>query len=316
MRSKRVYEVLPYFIMEFMKLLQLYLLIFSFLVIIFPSSLKPIESKRSLPTPGTARPIIIENENDFNATLIEGWNAISPAYLAHKLTQTHPGELIEAPVFRSLIEKYAKNAKQVLDAATGNGWFTTSVIKWNILPHLNRIVGIDISPAMIATARSQCSDHRAEFFCSPLELDVYGSIGLNKQSLDLIISSNAFDCIKNIEEVLSRLQQLLKKDGYAIVSIRHPQRNAFYLTGNIHGDFEEGAYAEHWEGTANQEVIRFFRKEASWDQLFREHGFEVVEKIIPVIAESAAKNHPEHYQYYKNKKHPGALIFVLKSSQN
>lgn len=266
----------------------------------------------ALPNSGTARAITIKDEDEFNKTLIEGWNAISPAYLAHKLTQTHPGELIEAPVFRSLIEKYAKNAKQVLDAATGNGWFTTSVIRWDILPHLNRIVGVDISPAMIATARSQCPDHRAEFFCSPLELDIYGSIGLNKQSLDLIISSNAFDCIKNIEEVLFRLQPLLKKEGHAIVSIRHPQRNAFYLTGDICGDFEEGAYAERWDGTANQEVIRFFRKEASWEQLFKQHGFEVIEKIIPVIAESAAKNHPEHYQYYKNKKHPGALIFVLK----
>jgi ubiquinone/menaquinone biosynthesis C-methylase UbiE len=292
-----------------------YLLILSFLVVT-QSSIKAIESKRSLPTPGTARPLIIEDENDFNKTLIEGWNAISPAYLAHKLTQTHPGELIEAPIFRSLIEKYAKNARQVLDAATGNGWFTTSVLKWNILPQLNRIVGIDISPAMIATARSQCSDHRAEFFCSPLELDIYESIGINQKSLDLIISSNAFDCIKNIDEVLARLQPLLKKDGYAIVSIRHPLRNAFYLTGNMHGDFEEGAYAERWDGTANQEVIRFFRKEASWDQLFKQYGFEIVEKTVPVIAESAATNHPEHYQYYKNKKHPGALIFVLRPTQD
>lgn len=272
----------------------------------------PQSLKSSLPTPGAAKPIIVENEIAFDEAIIAGWNAISPAYLEHKLKLVHPGDLIEAPVFRKLIEKYAKNAQCVLDAATGNGWFALSVLNWNILDQLIRIVGVDISPAMIATARTQCIDSRAEFFCSPLEADAYESFGINKDSLDLIISSNALDCVKNIEPVLARLHSFLKSGGYAIVSIRHPLRNAYYLTGDTRGDFEEGAYAEHWEGTGSTDVIRFFRKETTWDQLFIQSGFEIVEKTIPIIAESVAQTHPEHYQYYKNKKHPGALIYVLK----
>ncbi len=286
----------------------LYFLVTIFLII--PQSLKS-----SLPTPGGAKALIVENEIAFDEAIIAGWNAISPVYLEHKLKQVHPGDLIEAPVFRKLIEKYAKNAQYVLDAATGNGWFALSLLKWNILDQLIRIVGVDLSPTMVATARSQCSDSRAEFFCSPLEADAYESFDINRDSLDLIISSNALDCVKNIEPVLVRLHSLLKPGGYAIVSIRHPLRNAYYLTGDTRGDFEEGAYAERWEGTENTDVIRFFRKEPTWDTLFIQSGFEIVEKVIPVIAETVAQTHPEHYQYYKNKKHPGALIYVLKCEQ-
>ena len=275
-------------------------------------NIETVQQKKALPTPGTAKPIIIENETEFTNKLIDGWSAISPEYLQHKLTQVHPGELIEAPVFRALIEKHASNAEFVLDAATGNGWFATSVLKWNVLHQLKQITGIDISPVMIDTSRSQCNYPRAEFFCGSLNSDIYDAIGINKESLDLIISSNAFDCIQNIDAVIDHLYHLLKPGSHAIVSIRHPRRNAYYLTKTIDGDFEEGAYAERWDGTGGHDVIRFFRKESTWDNLFKHSGFEIVEKVIPVIQDAVADVHPEHYQYYKNKKHPGALIYVLK----
>ena len=262
----------------------------------------------------STRPVTIKDENDFSKTLVEGWNAISSAYLEHKSTQIHPGDLIEAPYFRHLIEEYAKNARYILDAATGNGWFTLSILQWNILPLLTRIVGIDISPVMIATARSQCHDTRAEFFCSPLEANIYETIGLSAESLDLIVSSNGIDCIRNVEQVVAQLYRLLKPASYAIISIRHPLRNAYRLTGTIYGEFKEGVYAESWRGTGNQEVIRFYRKETSWDQLFIGSGFDIIEKITPVISESIAKTHPQLYKHNKDRKYPGCLIYVLRRS--
>jgi ubiquinone/menaquinone biosynthesis C-methylase UbiE len=44
--------------------------------------------------------------------------------------------------------------------------------KWDCLDGLERIVGIDISPTMIKTAKENCIDERVEFFCSPIEGDV------------------------------------------------------------------------------------------------------------------------------------------------
>jgi ubiquinone/menaquinone biosynthesis C-methylase UbiE len=261
---------------------------------------------------GTAKPITINNDDELTAAIVHGWDAISPAYLDHKSNQVHPGDLIEAPVFQELIKKYAHHAHMVLDAATGNGWFTISLLKWDILAQLTRIIGIDASKAMIATARAQCPDHRAEFVCGSLDSDIYQAIGIDKESVDLVISSNALDCVKNIDQTLTKLYQVLKPGCYAIISIRHPLRNAYYLTGDIQENFVEGAYAEQWRGTAGHEVIRFYRKEHTWDMLFKKYGFEIVEKNVPVISDSAAQTYPEHYLYYKNKKHPGALIYVLR----
>lgn len=271
-----------------------------------------VKNHKKLPTAGTARSIIIEDDFIFAKKLIEGWSAISPAYLKHKLKEIHPGDLIEAPYFKALIQKYSADAEYVLDAATGNGWFAASVLKWDILKRLKRMVGVDISPVMIETARSQCDDSRASFYCGSVDAEIYDSIGISDASLDLIISSNALDCMQNIEDVLKRLHRLLKPDKCAVVSIRHPLRNAHYLTGSVEGDFQEGAYAEHWDGTGGYEVIRFFRKEKTWDTLFTQARFEIVEKVIPVISEDAKEIYPQHYAYYKNKKHPGALIYVLR----
>lgn len=250
-----------------------------------------------LPTQGSAKPLNIEDDSVFTKKLIEGWSAISPAYLEHKLKDIHPGDLIEAPYFQSLIKKYASEAECVIDAATGNGWFLISVLKWNILCSLQRIIGIDISPEMIATAKTQCNDLRAHFFCASVSDDVYHAMGIENESVDLIISSNAFDCMQNIEAILARLYCLLKPGKYAVISIRHPLRNAYYLTGSTDADFEEGPYAEHWDGTAGYDVIRFFRKEKTWDTLFTQAHFEIVEKVIPIISEDVKEIHPEHYEY-------------------
>ena len=256
----------------------------------------------------SAHVIPIKNESDFNSDLIQGWNAISAVYLEHKASGDHQGELIEGPYFKKLLTQYSANAKNVLDACTGNGWFALSVLRWNILEKLEHLIGMDISPAMIQTARSQTDDSRVAFICSAIELDT----SIPNASIDLIISSNAIDCIYNVETALLKLRQLLKPNGYMILSIRHPKRNAYYVTGNPEGIFTEGSYAEKWPGTGQHEVIRFFRTEDHWDEIFASCGFSIIEKQIPLVSESLADTHPEHYEYYKNKKYPGALIYVLK----
>lgn len=261
---------------------------------------------------GSANPYLVAHQADLAQEIINGWNAISPTYLVHKLTDMHPGDLLEAASFQDLINKYAKHAKVILDAGTGNGWFASSLLKWDILDDLERIIGIDISPIMIANARSHCSDPRAVFFCVSLESSLHDTICLGNESVDLIISSNALDCMLNIEQVLEKLFQLLKPKSFAIISIRHPLRNVYYITGSIDGDLKEGAYKERWLGTGDQEVIRFYRTEAAWDNLFKATGFKIIEKNIPVISELYAQTYPELYHHYKNKKHPGALLYVLK----
>lgn len=264
--------------------------------------------------PSSAKAHPIACEADLDIKIKAAWSAISPIYLEHKLTHSHPGELVERPVFQDLIKKYATQAQSVLDAGTGNGWFATSLLQWDILTQLKRIIGIDLSESMIKNARSQCTDPRASFFCADLATAPYEAMGISKESFDLIISSNAFDCMQNAARVLQQLYRLLKPECCAIISIRHPQRNAYYLTGSADGLYKEGVYAERWNGTGEHDVIRFYRTESTWDKLFLSAGFEIVEKIVPVVSELLAQTNPEQYDYYKNKKHPGALVYVLKRS--
>ncbi len=103
------------------------------------------------------------------------------------------------------------NGKSILDAGCGTGHFCE-------LAHskdASRIVGIDISLAMIEQARKNCPS--SEFLCGDLS-----TATLEKKSFDVVVCALVLGHIEDILPALKNLSHCLKNGGEMIISDFHP----------------------------------------------------------------------------------------------
>ncbi|GAA0179582.1 methyltransferase domain-containing protein [Clostridium sediminicola] len=105
-----------------------------------------------------------------------------------------------------ITKKYLKNTDIVLDYACGTG-ITTIEISRNV----KKISAIDISENMISVARKKTEEEgitNVEFNIA----DIYDE-KLKKGSFDVIMAFNILYFIKDIDNVLARINELLKPGG-------------------------------------------------------------------------------------------------------
>lgn len=105
-----------------------------------------------------------------------------------------------------ITKNYLKNTDIVLDYACGTG-ITTIELSRNV----KKISAIDISENMISVARNKCKKEgitNVEFNIG----DIYNE-KLKKSSFDVIMAFNILYFIKDVDNVLSRINELLKPGG-------------------------------------------------------------------------------------------------------
>jgi malonyl-CoA O-methyltransferase len=101
--------------------------------------------------------------------------------------------------------------KNFLDAGCGPGSFC----RYALLEGASHVVGIDLSPAMIAIAAKTCPG--AEFRCSDLS-----SMVLEQNHYDVILSALVLGHVENLAHVLGRLIPALRTGGHLLITDFHP----------------------------------------------------------------------------------------------
>ena len=124
-------------------------------------------------------------------------------------------EVLEIPAFRSLLPDLA--GKVVLDLGCGFG----KASKWYASQAAKRIVAVDISTKMIQRAKTEFSDDKIEYICTPME-----EMNFAKDEFDLILSSLAFHYVKDYKALIAKISTWLKPGGCLIFSQEHPIVNA------------------------------------------------------------------------------------------
>lgn len=113
-----------------------------------------------------------------------------------------------------VIERILNNARvasgqKILDVACGTGVLVQDYLTRGVA----RVVGIDLSPNMIALAKEKFSDSRVEFFCGDVETADFGA------EFDCVMVYNAFPHFPDPERLIRVLGRFLKTGG--TLSIAH-----------------------------------------------------------------------------------------------
>ena len=104
---------------------------------------------------------------------------------------------------------------RVLDAGCGAG----INLQWLLDQGASEVVGVDVSPAMIALARQEAPADQVSLYVADLEqpLDF-----LDDASFDLVFSCMAIHYIEDLDRLFADLARLLKPGGALVFSTHHP----------------------------------------------------------------------------------------------
>lgn len=129
------------------------------------------------------------------------------------------GELATAQqaMGQALWRRLPDQATHVLDLGCGPGHWTTRLVHHYSTPHSSpRVVGLDLAPGMLATARSQHGD-RLDWLCGDA-----AQLPLADQSLDLVFSNLAIQWCPDLDAVLAELRRVLRPGGQALINTLAP----------------------------------------------------------------------------------------------
>jgi len=174
--------------------------------------------------------------------------------------------LLERPALRSLVPRPITGLT-IMDAGCGSG----AQCEW-MLGEGARVVGLDLSPAMVEEARNRCGD-RAQF----LVADLAKSIPLGAQSIDGITCSLALHYLEDWQVPLRSFASLLRPGGWVVISLDHPFGPP--LPSQHGGYFDTELVSDTW---AKGDVVvtqHFWRRPlASAINAFADAGF-VVDRV-------------------------------------
>lgn len=137
----------------------------------------------------------------------------------------HEGKLIYAEhVTRYLAAQSVVKDKVVLDIASGSGYGT------KILAESAKFVyGVDVNEAAVNYSKKKYASKNIEYLVGDGE-----SIPLKDNSVDVVITFETIEHIKNYSKFLDEVARVLKPDGLAIVStpndLEFAEGNHFSLT--------------------------------------------------------------------------------------
>ena len=203
-------------------------------------------------------------------------------------------DLIEIPNFRKMMPK-VKN-KTILDLGCGYGeeeLFYSKDAKY--------ILGTDISEHMIDYALKNNKADNIDYQVLAME-----DLELLNKKFDIVISSLAFHYIKDFDNLIKKIYNILNEDGYLIFSQEHPLVTSIIYTdkmlcSNIELDKKKyylisdynniGLRDNKWMGEV---VIKYHRNFSTIINTLINNGFEIDEILEPVASEEAIKKVPKY----------------------
>ncbi len=173
---------------------------------------------------------------------------------------------LERPALQSLVPRPLTGAN-VLDAGCGSGaqcqWLTAEGAE---------VVGVDLSPAMVAEARLRCPE-RATFFVA----DLGEPLDLEPGSIDGITCSLVLHYLRDWRVALHSFATVLRPGGWLVVSLHHPFGPQ--LPGEQGGYFDTELVSDTWTKGDVTVTQHFWKRPLSADvDDFADAGF-VIERV-------------------------------------
>jgi SAM-dependent methyltransferase len=182
---------------------------------------------------------------------------------------------LERPALRSLVPRPLAGST-VLDAGCGSG----AQCEW-LLDEGADVVGIDLSPLMVAETRQRCGD-RGRYFVA----DLAEPLPLDPGSFDGIICSLALHYLEHWTVSLRSFADLLRPNGWAVISLEHPLGPP--LASQRGGYFETELVSDRWQ-KGDVEVTQYFwrRPLSAVVDAFAAAGF-MIDRIVEAQPSSSS----------------------------
>lgn len=183
--------------------------------------------------------------------------------------------------------------KRVLDLGCGFGWHC----KYAVENGAKSVIGVDISQNMLNEAKKKASYDNVTYICMPIE-----DINFQPNSFDIIISSLAFHYIKSFDNICSKVNKYLIKDGDFIFSVEHP---IFTSYGTEDWYYNEKGEIIHWpvdkyftEGKRDtsflgEKVLKYHRTLTTYLNTLIKSGFQITEFVEPEPSTELLNSIPE-----------------------
>ncbi|MEJ2061593.1 MAG: class I SAM-dependent methyltransferase [Gammaproteobacteria bacterium] len=160
----------------------------------------------------------------------------------------------------------------VLDVGCGEGWLARELAAHNI-----RVTGVDVVPGLVEAAnRAGGGDFRVVAY------EDLASVGL-RVPVDAVVCNFSLLGKESVEAVFRAVPSLLANNGVFIVQTLHP------ITACGDQPYEDGWREGSWAGFGNEftdPAPWYFRTLESWERLFTDNGFRLVEIREPVHPKS------------------------------
>ncbi|MFZ6011832.1 MAG: class I SAM-dependent DNA methyltransferase [Bacteroidota bacterium] len=168
------------------------------------------------------------------------------------------------------------HGKSVLDSGCGTGKFCGVATA----QFATKVVGLDLSPKMIETARKE--NPSVEFLCADLS-----SVSLSENIFDVVVCALALGHIEDLEPALTTLSKSLKTDGVLVITDFHP----FLTIQRSKRTFKDVASGKHFE------VRHYLHLFQDYFAIFAQHDV-----IVEVLEEPRYNNTPVVFGIRARKK--------------
>lgn len=142
--------------------------------------------------------------------------------------------------------------RTVLDAGCGAGCGAGAQCEW-LLDQGAEVIGIDLSPAMVAAATTRCRG-RGRFQAA----DLSAPLGLEPRSVDGITSSLVLHYLEDWSVPLASFGRVLRPGGWVVLSLDHPMGPPL---ASQHGTyFDTELVSDTWEKAGVEVTQHFWRR--------------------------------------------------------
>lgn len=249
---------------------------------------------REPPAPGELAPI---DQAEHTAATRQAYDALAEVWSSATDQGPFNGHL-ERPALRSLVPRPLKGAS-VLEAGCGSG----AQCEW-LADQGADVIGIDLSPAMVAQTRRRCRG-RGRFFVA----DLGQPLDLAPASLDGITCSLVLHYLRDWSTPLASFARALRPGAWVVLSLDHPFAPP-PPRGRRGGYFDAEVLTDTWCKGGVDVTQHFWRRPLSStvDAFFRA-GFLVERLCEARPSEESLARFPEELQGLRDV--PSFIVFRL-----
>lgn len=230
---------------------------------------------------------------------LEAFEGLAEDYLNFVDEKPH-NAYYERPAMIQFVNEIELIGKIALDAGCSAGWYSKQ-----LLDRGAKVIGIDISPAMIECAKKR-TNGEIEAYVANLENPL---VFMKSRQVDLIISSLTLHYIKDWSIPLREFYRILKPGGEVVLSVQHPMSDFKVSKTGVYYGTELVEYI--WKGMPSGPVnVPYYRRSfATMINDFIQAGFIIKKVVEPEPVEMLKGINQAVYQ--KLLKEPAFICFHL-----